>query len=54
MNKVMTPFGEMENHSTKYNEMSTAEFDQAYLEVLDDLSTIPVSTAELYGEAISA
>jgi len=54
MNKVMTPFGEMENHSTKYNEMTTDEFDQVYLEVLDDLASRPVSTAELYGEAISA
>jgi hypothetical protein len=54
MEKVMTPFGEMENHSTKYNEMDTAEFDQAYLDILDELASRPVSTAELYGEAISA
>lgn len=46
----MTPFGEMENHSTKYNEMSDTEFDQAYLDVLDTLATRPVSTAELRGE----
>lgn len=44
----------MNTEPDNYNEMSTAEFDEAYLEVLDQLATMPVSTAELYGEAISA
>jgi hypothetical protein len=40
----------MNTEPDNYNEMSTAELDEAYLEVLDQLAIMPVSTAELRGE----